>query len=121
MRPASSGMTCLPRSDESDELLLHIRDLTSDRGAYARHERSAAALPVVSKVDVLLIREPAICAEGAAAYDRVRARATPGASVLVIRVGDRYVVYDPAPVAGEASVLITFDRSFSPPLAQWRY
>ena len=110
-------LACADSSWRSDNLLRVLNEVV--RGADSSTRATRARYQVDSGARVVLIRNPAICAQGAAAYSRmagdsgspVRQR-----RVLVVRVGDKYAVDDSyTPVrAGEFELWAIFDR-------KWRF
>ena len=110
-------LACADSSWRSDNLLRALNDVV--RGADSSTRATRARYQVDSGARVVLVRDPAICAQGAAAYSRMAGDTGSLARqrrVLVVRIGDKYAVDDPfTPVrAGEFEIWAIFDR-------KWRF
>ena len=116
-RTQATPLACADTSWRSANLLRVLHAVVSGTDSASRATR--ALYHVDSAAPVALIRDPVICAQGAAAYSG--ATADTGAlarqrRVLVVSVGDKYVVDDPyTPTrAGEFELWYIFDK-------RWRY
>jgi hypothetical protein len=74
-------------------------------------------VPRVRQSEVRPINDPVLCARAAAAYGTALHDDTEGRKVHILRVGNRYIVMDPQYVVDDQHRAITFDSTFSTPLA----
>lgn len=82
-------------------------------------ERTLAVYSVVrvKPREVKPVTDPAVCSRAASAYNAAVNDDDPGRSVHILRVGDRYIVTDPDYLPDEYHRAVTFDSTFSKPLA----
>ncbi|MDO8501889.1 MAG: hypothetical protein Q7S20_08590 [Gemmatimonadaceae bacterium] len=82
-------------------------------------ERTLAVYNVmrVKSRDVKPVSDPALCARAAIAYGRALHAESPDRKVHILRVGDRYVVMDPDYRPDDYHRAVTFDSTFTRPLA----
>ena len=82
-------------------------------------ERTLAVYNVVrvKSRDVKPITDPVVCSRAAAAYSVAVKAEDPGRKVHILRVGDRYIVMDPDYLPDAYHRAVTFDSTFSKPLA----
>ncbi|HEY8165812.1 MAG TPA: hypothetical protein VIF83_09705 [Gemmatimonadaceae bacterium] len=71
----------------------------------------------VKQSEVRPVNDPVLCARAATAYGKALHDDTEGRKVHVLRVGDRYIVMDPQLVVDAYHRAVTFDSTFSTPLA----
>lgn len=88
-----------------------------------RKDKNASHMLDIYKVsrvkarDIRSVSEPVLCARAAVAYGKVFNDDISNRQVHILRVGDRYIVSDPDyEVDGERRA-VTFDSTFSTPLA----
>ena len=67
--------------------------------------------------DVKPVTDPVTCERGAIAYGRVLGDDESDRKVHILRVGDRYIVMDPAFITDDYHRAVTFDSTFTRPLA----
>ena len=82
-------------------------------------ERTLAVYNVVrvKSRDVKPVTDPVVCSRAAAAYNAAVKDDAPDRKVHILRVGDRYIVTDPDFLPDEYHRAVTFDSTFSKPLA----
>ncbi|HEX2721354.1 MAG TPA: hypothetical protein VHM24_00450 [Gemmatimonadaceae bacterium] len=82
-------------------------------------ERTLAVYNVlrVKSHDVKAVNDPALCTRAAAAYNVAVKDEEPGRKVHILRVGDRYIVMDPDYRPDDYHRAVTFDSTFTRPLA----
>ncbi len=71
----------------------------------------------VKPTDVRPVSDPALCERAAVAYGRALNQASSDRKVHILKVGDRYIVMDPDYQPDDYRRAMTFDSSFSKPLA----
>jgi hypothetical protein len=71
----------------------------------------------VKQSDVRPVSDPVLCARAAQAYGKALNDNTEGRKVHILRIGDRYIVMDPGYVVDDHHRAVTFDSTFSTPLA----
>ena len=74
----------------------------------------------VSRVDrreVKSVTDPVICERAAIAYGRVFNDQSDDRKVHILRIGDRYIVMDPSYKPDDYHRAVTFDSTFTKPLA----
>ena len=82
-------------------------------------ERTLAVYNVVrvKSRDVKPVNDPVVCSRAASAYNAAVKEDDPGRRVHILRVGNRYIVSDPDYLPDEYHRAVTFDSTFSKPLA----
>lgn len=71
----------------------------------------------VKQSDVRPVSDPVLCTRAAQAYGKVVNDNIEGRKVHILRIGDRYIVMDPSYVVDDHHRAVTFDSTFSTPLA----
>lgn len=71
----------------------------------------------VDRRDVKSITDPVICERAAIAYGRVFNDQSDDRKVHILRIGDRYIVMDPSYKPDDYHRAVTFDSTFTKPLA----
>ena len=71
----------------------------------------------VSRRDVKPVTDPVVCERAAIAYGRVLNDRSDDRKVHILRVGDRYIVMDPAYQPDDYHRAVTFDSTFTRPFA----
>jgi hypothetical protein len=71
----------------------------------------------VSRREVKPVTDPVICERAAMAYGRVMKAEASDRKVHILRVGDRYIVMDPDYRPDDFQRAVTFDSTFTRPLA----
>lgn len=71
----------------------------------------------VKRREVKAVTDPVVCERAAIAYGRVLRDESSDRKVHILRVGDRYIVMDPDYVPDEFHRAVTFDSTFTRPLA----
>jgi hypothetical protein len=74
-------------------------------------------VPRVKSRDVKPVTDPVVCRRAANAYSRAVQQDEPDRQVHILRVGDRYIVMDPDFRPDDYHRAITFDSTFSKPIA----
>ncbi len=82
-------------------------------------ERTLAVYNVgrVKSREVKSVTDPVVCSRAAAAYNAAVKDDEPNRKVHILRVGDRYIVMDPDYRPDDYHRAVTFDSTFSKPLA----
>lgn len=83
----------------------------------ARRTIAAYKVPRVRSREIQPVTEPVMCTRAAVAYGRALHDDAVGRRVHILRVGDRYVVMDPEYKVDQYHRAVTFDSTFSKPLA----
>lgn len=112
---ASAQSACRPVDAELDERVRLTRRLVTSSDADDINARQRQQLPAVADTSVQPVSVDSICAAARDVYNAelpVAVQQT-GRSVYVIRVGDRYVVEDPAVKFGEFGLMMVMDQSFA--------
>jgi hypothetical protein len=91
--------------------IMHRKDAIAERTLAAYHVMRVKA------GDVKPVSDPVICERAAIAYGQVFNSGDTGRKVHILRVGDRYIVMDPDYQPDDYHRAVTFDSSFSKPLA----
>lgn len=78
---------------------------------------AAYAVPHVKAREVKQVNDPGLCEKAAIAYGRVLRDESPNRRVHMLHIGGRFVVVDPDYAPDERHRILTFDSSFSRPLA----
>ena len=71
----------------------------------------------VKRSEVRPVNDPVVCERAAMAYGRVLNAASDDRKVHIPRVGDRYIVMDPDYMPDDYHRAVTFDSTFTQPLA----
>ena len=71
----------------------------------------------VNRREVKPVTDPVVCERAAMAYGRVMSDDTSDRKVHILRVGDRYIVMDPDYQPDDYHRAVTFDSTFTRPLA----
>jgi hypothetical protein len=71
----------------------------------------------VDRHDVKSVTDPVVCERAAIAYGRVFNDQSDDRKVHILRVGDRYIVMDPSYQPDDYHRAVTFDSTFTQPLA----
>src|SRR5215217_3395108 len=71
----------------------------------------------VKSREIKPVTDPVVCERAALAYGRAFRQPDPARKVHILRVGDRYIVMDPAYQPDDYHRAATFDSTFSQPLA----
>lgn len=71
----------------------------------------------VTRREVKPVTDPVVCERAATAYGRVMQTASSDTRVHILRVGDRYIVMDPDYEPDDYHRAVTFDSTFTRPLA----
>ena len=71
----------------------------------------------VSRREVKPVTDPVICERAAMAYGRVMKAEASDRKVHILRVGDRYIVMDPDYRPDDFQRAVTFDSTFTRPIA----
>jgi hypothetical protein len=71
----------------------------------------------VHRREVKPVTDPVVCERAAMAYGRVMRDETTDRKVHILRVGERYIVMDPDYHADDFQRAVTFDSTFTRPLA----
>jgi hypothetical protein len=71
----------------------------------------------VKQSEVRPVSDPVVCARAAAAYSSALHQDAEGRKVHILRVGNRYIVMDPELIVDDHHRAVTFDSTFSTPLA----
>lgn len=87
------------------------------RDAFAERTLAVYNVMRVKSRDVKPITDPVVCSRAAAAYNVALKEDDPDRKVHILRVGDRYIVMDPDYLPDDYHRAVTFDSSFSKPLA----
>ena len=91
--------------------LMRRRDDEADRAL------SAYAVPHVKSREVKQVNDPELCEKAAIAYGKVLRHESDDRKVHMLHIGGRFVVVDPEYAPDERLRAVTFDSSFSQPLA----
>ena len=91
--------------------LMRRKDKIADRmlSTYGVHR--------VDRKEVKPVTDPVVCERAAMAYGRVLNDQATDHKVHILRVGDRYIVMDPTFQPDEYHRAVTFDSTFTQPLA----
>lgn len=96
-------------------LLRSVKDLMANSSAPYAALRDSLGFPAVTVESVTVSNDSALCAEMAALYDSVivahEGLSIPDRAVIVILVGNYFVVQDPLERAGEWSTTVLLDDS----------
>ena len=87
------------------------------KDAQAEHTLSVYQVERVKAREIRPVTDPVVCERAALAYGRAVRRDDPSRRVHIVRVGDRYVVMDPAFIPDDYHRAVTFDSTFSKALA----
>jgi hypothetical protein len=71
----------------------------------------------VKQSEVRPVNDPMVCARAASAYSNALNEGAEGRKVHVLRVGNRFIVMDPELIVDDHHRAVTFDSTFSKPLA----
>ena len=91
--------------------------LMKRRDAIAERTLSVYNVVRVRSRDIKPVTDPVVCSRAAAAYNAAVKDDSPDRKVHILRVGDRYIVMDPDYLPDEYHRAVTFDSTFSKPLA----
>lgn len=84
---------------------------------FAERTLSVYAVQRVKSREIRSVNDPIVCARAAVAYGQALREHSPSRRVHIIRVGDRYVVMDPAYRPDDYHRAVTFDSTFTRALA----
>jgi hypothetical protein len=120
MMRAVSEPACLPTPADPDDdfVLWKLRDLVSDSSAAGVAMRTRWQLPLAAETELVAVNDEAICSTARTAYNAGLLPTQPVEAVRVFRLRDRYIVKPPEATAGEWSLFMVFDTTFSNRLAQ---
>ncbi|MEO8192587.1 MAG: hypothetical protein ABI681_01970 [Gemmatimonadales bacterium] len=88
------------------------------KDAFAERTLLVYGVPRVKSREVRSVNDPVVCERAAAAYSRAVHAESPDRKVHILQVGDRYIVMDPDYLPDDYHRAVTFDSTFSRPLAQ---
>jgi len=91
--------------------LMRRRDHNAERTLHVYNVRR------VKSRQIKAVTDPVVCERAALAYGRVVRHEDPERKVHILRVGERYVVMDPDFRPDDYHRAVTFDSSFTNPLA----
>jgi hypothetical protein len=94
-----------------------FRSLMRRKDKIAERFLSAYKVPRVSVLQVQPVIDPVVCRRAAVAYGRAINENEPGRKVHILRVGDRYIVMDPAYVVDNHHRAVTFDSTLTKAVA----
>ena len=91
--------------------------LMRQRGHESDSNLAAYAIPRVRSREVKQVSDRELCEKAREAYRHAVRDDSPGGKVHIIHIGGRFIVVDPDLVRDRRQQLVTFDSSFTRPLA----
>ena len=87
------------------------------KDAFADRTLSTYGVERVNRREVRPVTDPVVCERAAIAYGRVLREESTSRKVHILRVGDRYIVMDPDYRPDDYGRAVTFDSTFTRPIA----
>jgi hypothetical protein len=115
--PASDDAGCVHSTAGARYNQRLFSSLMRRRDAKAERTLQAYNVDRVKSRDIKPVTDPVVCGRAALAYGRAVQQDEPGRKVHILRVGDRYIVMDPDFRPDDYHRAVTFDSTFSKPLA----
>ncbi len=104
---------CRPTDANAEGLRQFAVRLATDPSARMEAKRQRYSLVPVAATEVQIVTDPQTCATAARKFKHgLGESGKSDRQVYVVRVGDRYIVYDPTAKAGEFEVHMVFDKHF---------
>ncbi|MEO5588553.1 MAG: hypothetical protein ABIS03_03115 [Gemmatimonadaceae bacterium] len=94
-----------------------FRSLMRRTDSIAEQTLEVYRVPRVRPQEILPVTDPVVCSRAAIAYNRAVGENSSDRKVHILRVGNRYVVMDPAFKASGHRRAVTFDSTLTQPLA----
>lgn len=110
-RDAEPG--CLPPDDLAASMMTYAVQLATDTDPEIVATRDAYGILPVPESEVELISHTQTCNKAGREYKKAVGLQGPAPDVHVIRIGTRYLVFDPATKGGEFVVHVVFDDQFN--------
>jgi hypothetical protein len=115
--PASNEAGCVRTTAGARHNQRLFTSLMRRKDAEAEHTLSVYQVERVKARDIKPVTNPVVCERAALAYGRAIRQHDPSRRVHIVRVGDRYIVVDPAFIPDDYHRAVTFDSTFVRPLA----
>jgi hypothetical protein len=115
--PASHQPGCVRATPGARYNLRLFHSLMRRRDTIAAKTLSVYKVERVKPHEVLPVSDPAVCERAAVAYGRAVNQASLDRKVHILRVGNRYIVMDPGYRPDDYHRAVTFDSTFTQPLA----
>jgi len=115
--PASNEAGCVRTTAGARYNQRLFTSLMRRKDAKAERTLSVYRVERVKPREIKPITDPVVCERAALAYGRAVRQDDPSRRVHILRVGDRYVVMDPAFSPDDYHRAVTFDSTFASPLA----
>ena len=115
--PASNETGCVKAVAGARYNQRLFTSLMRRKDAIAERTLSVYNVVRVKSRDIKPINDPVVCSRAAAAYNAAVQDDDDNRKVHILRVGDRYIVTDPDYVPDDYHRAVTFDSTFSKPLA----
>jgi hypothetical protein len=107
--------TCRPVDDNVTYNLAALRSLVTSTDSVVVASRQAKGLPAVAPTQVTYVTDNSVCSKAEKTYTSAitGAAAVPSLQVYVFKVGNAYQVWDPVQRAGEFTIAMTLNNSFT--------
>lgn len=114
-----TGNPCAADTSWNAKAMLNRYRTMMDDDSVSVVERNIVAIDKVDSATVVIVTDTTACRAAVTAYGSALNDTTPDRSVHVVKVGNRYIVHDPARLNGGGAYL-TFDSTFTTKLSQTR-
>ena len=109
----AQGAGCRPTDEHAHALREYAVLLATEQSPQMDRTRHQYGIVVVPASEVKLVTDTQTCGAAARKYKHVlRKKGKSDHLVYVVRVGERYIVYDPDEKVGEFTVHMVFDKHF---------
>ena len=115
--PASHDAGCVKAVTGARYNQRLFMSLMRRKDAFAERTLAVYNVMRVKSRDIKPVTDPVLCSRAAVAYNVAVKDAEPDRKVHILRVGDRYIVMDPDYLPDDYHRAVTFDSTFSKPLA----
>ena len=115
--PAGDDPGCVRATVGGRQNQRELMSLMRRRNDAADRALSAYAVPRVKSREVKQVNDPELCERAAIAYGKVVQDESIDRRVHIVHVGGRFVVVDPEYAPDRRQLAVTFDSTFSRPLA----
>lgn len=115
--PASNDAGCVRTTAGARHNQRLFTSLMRRKDAQAERTLSVYRVERVKAREIKPVTDPVVCERAALAYGHAVRQDNPARRVHIVRVGDRYVVVDPAFIPDDYHRAVTFDSTFTKTLA----
>lgn len=115
--PASDDPACVRATAGARQVQRKFMSLMRQRDDEGDRNLAAHAVPRVRSREVKQVSERELCEKAREAYRHAVRDDSSDGKVHIIHIGGRFIVVDPDLVRGSRQHLVTFDSSFTRPLA----